>query len=614
MQIAPLPTDEAERLQELRSYGVLDTQPEQAFDDITEIARALAETPVAIVSLVDENRQWFKSCLGLDAQETPRNVAFCSHAILQRTPLIVPDALKDPRFADNPLVVAPPHIRFYAGFPLISANGLAVGTLCVIDFKPNAISDGQCTLLQRLARQVVRQMELSRQAGSLRQAEAELSQQACPDRADGMEAALAERFLPKAVFDDTIDLMLELPAPPSFSLLNIKLRDLGRVAATLGHRAGEQLFQQWGQGLLELLPATASCCRSSESEVLVLLPHLSQRDTVLSIAEAVIAFGERGLHLDTHRICVPMAIGAAISMGNYKDAASLEADSRLAQQAARANSGSQVRFIDLLTRVSAMRQMSVEADLRQAIAEQRLEPWAQPIVRLEDGHWCGMEMLVRWPQPGNTPLQPADFLPAAERAGLLAEIDLLMLERSLQLLGSQPPWVGEGLLSVNLSSALLSHGEARRTWLQLLENTQLPPGWRIQAEIVEDALQLDMDPIEAFIGELIRRGVRVALDDFGTGYSSLSRLHYFSMHMLKVDRSFVTRINSHQHSSNTLLEMMARMAETLGMELTAEGIETAEQADWLRRQGYNHGQGYVFGRPMPWPEFLEAARLATKAP
>jgi two-component system, cell cycle sensor histidine kinase and response regulator CckA len=162
MKTAPIPKNEAERLAALRRYDILDTPAEEAFDDFTRLASQICATPVALISLVDTDRQWFKSKAGLDLSETPRDVAFCAHSIQESTLLEVPNALKDERFRTNPLVVGDPNIRFYAGAPLTTPDGFKIGALCVIDRVPRQLSPEQRAAMEILGRQVVAQMELRR--------------------------------------------------------------------------------------------------------------------------------------------------------------------------------------------------------------------------------------------------------------------------------------------------------------------------------------------------------------------------------------------------------------------------------------------------------------------
>lgn len=148
----PIPVNEAARLAALREIGILDSLPESEYDAIVTLAAAVAGTPIAAISLVDDRRQWFKACIGLgNIRETARSVSFCGHAIVTRELLVVPDALQDARFADNPLVIGPPFIRYYAGLPLIDTQGHALGTLCVIDSSPRRLSQMQLDWLQQLA-------------------------------------------------------------------------------------------------------------------------------------------------------------------------------------------------------------------------------------------------------------------------------------------------------------------------------------------------------------------------------------------------------------------------------------------------------------------------------
>ncbi|HVU71946.1 MAG TPA: sensor domain-containing diguanylate cyclase [Mycobacteriales bacterium] len=168
MDVAPLPDDEQLRLNALRRYGILDSEPEIAFDDVAALASQLAGTPIALVSLVDEGRQWFKARLGLDVGETPRDIAFCAHAILEPDDVfVVPSARDDERFSDNPLVTGDPHIQFYAGAPLVTPDGHALGTVCVLDTQPRTLSAPERDGLQRLARTVIAHFEARRVAHAL---------------------------------------------------------------------------------------------------------------------------------------------------------------------------------------------------------------------------------------------------------------------------------------------------------------------------------------------------------------------------------------------------------------------------------------------------------------
>jgi len=173
---APIPKNEKQRLKVLWQYSVLDTMAEEIFDDLSELAARIYEGRVAMITLVDEDRQWFKAKVGVSINETSRDISFCAHAITQPGLFIVPDATRDERFAKNPLVKSDPKVRFYAGAPLVSPDGYALGTLCVIDKVPRELRPEQKQALRILARHVVSQLELRRRSNELADARQEKAQ------------------------------------------------------------------------------------------------------------------------------------------------------------------------------------------------------------------------------------------------------------------------------------------------------------------------------------------------------------------------------------------------------------------------------------------------------
>ena len=251
MQAPRQPDDDRQRLATLRALGILDTPNEERFDRVTRLAQHMFEVPIALVSLVDEDRQWFKSNQGLPVAETPREISFCGHAILQDEPLVIPNALEDERFSGNPLVTNDPHIRFYAGHPLCALDGHKLGTLCLIDTKPREFTDDQRSMLRDLSEMVQRELMVIQVATS--------------DSLTGL--ANRHGFIAVATKAFSICTRLKRPA----LLMYFDLDGLKSINDQHGHAAGDRALWEFGEHLREVFRASDVVARVGGDEFCVLL-------------------------------------------------------------------------------------------------------------------------------------------------------------------------------------------------------------------------------------------------------------------------------------------------------------------------------------------------------
>jgi len=290
---APLPSNESQRLDALRSYGVLDSAAEQSFDDIVRLASMCCEAPIALITMVDRDRQWFKARVGLEVQETPRQHSFCAHAILEPdNVLMVTDARVDPRFAFNPMVRSSPGVQFYAGAPLVAPTGLPIGTLCVADHRPRALGDIQMRMLAGLASQTMTQLELrrslmllesamgsqARYVEQLERRQQELRQESQTDALTGLgnfrafQRRLEVEFARARLTGDTLALMI------------LDVDFFKRYNDSFGHPAGDALLRQLAMVIRGACRNEDFAARVGGEEFAVILPG-STRESAFVIAE-----------------------------------------------------------------------------------------------------------------------------------------------------------------------------------------------------------------------------------------------------------------------------------------------------------------------------------------
>lgn len=315
---ATLPHNEEARLSALHEYRILDTLPEECYDDITLLAAEICNTPISLVSLIDEDRQWFKSRHGIDASETTRDVAFCAHAIVDGEVLIVPDATFDPRFTDNPLVQSDPHIRFYAGAPLVTANGESLGTLCVIDRVKRTLTDDQINSLRALSRQVMAQLELRRHVFTLEQYKNSLVETnekleeavICDDVSGFHNTRFLHRYL---------DNLISRTTPSNkISLVFLDMDKFKLVVDTYGHQMGSKVLREVAQLIHTFLGPDDRIVRYGGDEFVVILPDQS----LVEASEKVEVLKDQisaAKFLEGEGLCV--TVTASFGLATYPDQA-----------------------------------------------------------------------------------------------------------------------------------------------------------------------------------------------------------------------------------------------------------------------------------------------------
>lgn len=299
---AQLPADEVTRLQSLESFRILDSLPEQSYDDIVTLASHICGVPIALISLIDSERQWFKAKVGVEVQQTPREQAFCAHAILNPADIMeVPDATLDPRFANNPLVTGEPSIRFYAGAPLVTPSGSALGTLCIIDRVPRRLTPPMAKALKALARQVVRLLELRRaldELETLAQAQQERQQQleATQKRLDQVIIELAQQTMTDSLtglknrraFDQILreDSSRMARTQSSLALILLDIDGFKAFNDEFGHVSGDEALQQLARVLQAQARAYDRVARYGGEEFAIVLPDTSMAEA-LGVAERI---------------------------------------------------------------------------------------------------------------------------------------------------------------------------------------------------------------------------------------------------------------------------------------------------------------------------------------
>ncbi len=388
------------------------------------------------------------------------------------------------------------------------------------------------------------------------------------------------------------------------ALLVLGLDSFKAVNDTLGHGVGDKLLRGVAKRLRSTLREEDVLARLNSDEFAIVQRGVTRpEDTVLLARRLLEAVGEPYL-LDSHSVVIGATIGIAMSPGDGDESEKLLKNADMALSRAKNDFRGTFSFFEAEMDARAQARRKIEIDLRDAIQNDVLRPYYQPLVDLSTGRITGFEALVRWPHPDRGMISPGEFIPVAEETGLINAIGALMLRRACM---DAAQWPDDVRVAVNLSPLQFRVGNFLSTVMETLKQSGLPAR-RLEFEITETLLLEKSAEVLATLHALRSLGIRISMDDFGTGYSSLSYLRSFPFDKIKIDQSFVRDLGANR-DAQAIVRAIVSLGKGLGVTITAEGVETEAELNCLRNEGCQEGQGFLFSRARPNAEIVSLLKV-----
>ncbi|WPB55419.1 sensor domain-containing phosphodiesterase [Xylophilus sp. GOD-11R] len=576
----PSPLREAERLAALRARRLLDTPASESFDRITRLASRVFHTSIALVTFMDVDRLWFKSRVGVDATETERSTAICDYTIRGRGVLVVEDLAQDRRFADSPMLAA--GYRFYAGAPLLTRSGHALGTLCILDREARRFGPDDRRQLADLAAMAMSQVDLHQGLGRT-------------DEVTGLPNRTQ-------LVCDLEDLCALTPGEHrTFVLVEAySQQQLQQAQRVVGAKPLEAVVRDFAAQLAEWVGDQATLYKVNEARFGFMLagdePALLQAQ-VAQLVEHVqrpLRGGRSQIDMDQSPV-----VGIAAFQLSPESAGDVIRRAASALHQAQQTDRAFAWFAEQ-TDASGRRAFALLQDIPCGLAEGEFRLVYQPKMDLRSRQYKGVEALIRWNHPRLGALSPAEFIPLVESSRLIHPVTEWVMHTALAQLAE---WTSQGLnltMAVNVSAKNLEHPDFVKIVRNACDLHQIVPS-QLHIECTENAA-LDSAQTLRTLNAIRALGVQVSLDDFGIGYCNFSCLHSLPAELLKLDQSLIKPIATDPRSWE-LLKSIIRFGQALGYRLLAEGVETAEVFDMLESSGCDAVQGYYLSRP------LEAAAI-----
>ncbi|HSP59413.1 MAG TPA: EAL domain-containing protein [Halomonas sp.] len=581
-----LPFVEQARLEELHALQILDTQPEERFDRFTRLVSQIFDVPTALVSLVDRDRQWFKSAVGQVESETPHDVSFCLHA-LEHDFLEIPDALEDVFFRTHKAVVGSPFVRFYAGVVLRGPTGQPLGTLCISDTHPRYLSSMERSWLMTFGKLVQEQIN---QHAELSHARDQLKTITQRDARTGLPG--------ETLFGDTLHHLIRLADNEAYYLavLHLRLNNLDEISRSHGRGARDAVLQILAERLTAPDIKILAAGHTSPTRFGAVVSLYNIRD-LFSVITPIVNRLNAPIGVEGHSVRPDIDVGISVSPDDGAKAEDLLERARAALKGPKSHEG--IHVFTRHTEASAVRRHWIEQRLEPALQAGQLVQYYQPLFDADGIRIVGFEALARWQDAELGSVSPGEFVPIAETSVRLSQMLTDWSLRSVCEKGQTWPLKdGDAPLrmAINIPANQFFQPRFVDHILETLSRHWIKPD-RLTLELTEESLLTDFDQAIKTMRRLQDHNIALALDDFGTGYSSLSYLKRLPVDTLKIDKSFIDDL-PHDTKALNLVRGIVGIAHGLDVSVVAEGVEHESQRALLKEVGCDELQGYLFSRPL----------------
>jgi diguanylate cyclase (GGDEF)-like protein/PAS domain S-box-containing protein len=588
------------------------TDPQSLFDEVCRIAAQLGQFSLATVAMVDPATGWVQAVAAAGSQSDyvsewrasvdpaiAEGQGLTGTAIRSGEPVICNDIAQDARTTPWQAMLQSRGLRSAANVPL-RRDGAVVGALALCTTEPDFFDEQLVSLLVEMGNNISFALDAMDREAQRRKAEERLAELAQYD----VLTTLPNRSL----FLDRLQQAM-VRARRAGTMMGLMFFDLDRfkqINDTLGHGTGDRVLQVVAARLREHLREADTIARLGGDEFTLIVEGATDAPSLGTVAAKVCEVLAAPMHIEGIEIFVSASVGITVYPRDATAVDELLKNADIAMYRAKQEGRNGHQFYHPEMSATASDRLYIEAGLRQALARNALELYYQPVIDVRTGRAVGMEALLRWHADGGM-VSPATFIPVAEETGLIVDIGRWVLEAAC---AQAAQWQREGfgrlLLTVNVSGRQFLHRDLFDVVSGALIRSGLPPA-QLGLEITESMLVHQAKEVLDTLTRLDELGVSLAIDDFGTGYSSLTYLKRFPVDAIKVDQSFVRDLTTDADDA-AIVRAIVAMARSLGLDVTAEGVETIAQRELLQELGCDLCQGYLFGRPVPAPAFTELLR------